>query len=107
MTHRPEEIGHEDFELGSAHKTDGLEAPGELQGGRGCWPAPQMPGYPGNGCDGPYQKEPGTQFFETLGQPDVAARHEHQQHEGRKDSTVEDRIRQPSARPSHALSLAP
>jgi hypothetical protein len=39
MPHRPEEVGHEEFELGSAHKTDVLEAPGELLGYRGPWPA--------------------------------------------------------------------
>src|SRR5215208_4125908 len=76
MSHRPEEVGREDLELGSAHGTDRLEAYGKLPGGRGRRPAPQVPGHQRNGNDAPYQKEPTEQPFETLDQIHGAVRHE-------------------------------
>ncbi len=105
MSHRPEEVGREDLELGTGHGTDCLEAQGELFGRRGSGPVPQIPGYRRKGNDAPYQKEPTEQPFETLGQIHGAARHEAQQHYEREGSTVQDPIQFP-ARPSHHPCLA-
>src|SRR5829696_8677213 len=96
MSHRPEEVGCEDLELGSAHGTDCLEAEGELPGSRGRRPAPQMPGHERNGNDAPYKKDPTSQPLETLGQLHGAVRHEPQQQHVHEGSTAQDPIQFPA-----------
>src|SRR5215213_5330147 len=93
MSHGPEEVGHEDLELGPAHETDLLETSGELHGGRGRRHVPHVPDHIRNGDYGTYQKEPGKQHLELLDQSYVFEPQVDQEHDEREDSSIVDSVR--------------